>query len=175
MELNTLIKELRKNSFLVVVFAIIGVVLAVGYNSLSKQKTFYKASYPLYIKTIPLFERSQWHDVTDSVIGILKFKLQSLPDGTVEIQKATTGLIILSVIHEDESTARDKLNNYFNQSNQALQDLTVDEQFQLSLVKVTDKPQMVINRPSPILNLIVGGLLGWLVGIMIVFLKLYFR
>lgn len=173
MELKTLISTIRKELFLIIIFVLAGFAASLIFNS--NLKTYYQAAVPIYIKSATNYPLN-WHDQTDTVIGILRHNREiDLAGGSaIDIKKITSSLILISSKNEKANLASTDLEEFLEKGNQLIGNLTTGQE-QLSLQKINSNPEQLLDKPQPLLNLIVGSMVGGVFGLILVLLKLYFK
>ena len=178
MELKKLFNQVKREAWLILVSLAVGLAAAVIFNL--NVKTSYQYSYPLYLKSTSAANAASsfnWHDPTDTVIGVLRHNQEIKPPqgSAVDVRKISDAVILLTATNQQQDLAALDLDYFFERARESIIALTANESQLISLEKISSAKSLVVEKPIPLLNLLVGGLLGLVAGLALAFLKLYFK
>jgi len=184
MELKDLLKLYLKNWLLVFIVGFLGVVFAFVYNQ--SRNEVYEAAFLLYLKpqtiskpeiknaTDEYYSQLKVRDFSDSLITYLvQPEIQKEIGVGFQLKKLTPQILKLITSEQNPKSARNTAVEAVNKIKTKVEVINSDGTSFFSIEKLSEEPSLKKVDPHKNLNLVVGLLTGFLIGILVVSAKSY--
>ena len=184
MELKQYIEILKKNIVIIVLVTLFGTVI--GFYFSKSAQTDYQLDETFFIssqETTPTdtaqnnyYNLEKSRDFTDTAIAILQsedFTSGLTPSGPISVRKQAPQVVKITANAKNAQEASSLMENTKNSFNEKIQTLLASNSFQLKPIGNSRAPQAA--NLSPKIAIVFGSAAGFVVSIIVISLKTYFR